>query len=69
MTDETEHTDDDLAAEYVLGVLDADTRAQVAHRVAIDHGFARLVDGWEQRLSGMNEAYLEIDPPSRVKEA
>ena len=63
------YTDDDLAAEYVLGVLDADMRAEVAARIERDAGFAQLVAGWEARLSGLNDAYAPHEPPTSVKSA
>lgn len=42
---------DILAGEYVLGVLDADQRADLERRIAADPGFARLVTQWENRLA------------------
>lgn len=71
MTDPMEHgdgeRDDDLvAAEYVLGVLPAEERADVARRIDTDRDFAMLVTGWETRLSGMNDEFGEAAPPARV---
>ena len=43
--------DDVRAAEYVLGVLDADERRQVQSRLAGDPAFARLVEAWEERFA------------------
>ena len=59
--------DDLLAAEYVLGVLSADERQIVSRRIDADTDFARLVDGWEVRLSAMAASYPEIEPPASVK--
>jgi len=59
--------DDALAAEYALGVLESGERVQASERVARDPDFARLVAGWEARLSGMNEAFAEVPPPPSVK--
>jgi anti-sigma-K factor RskA len=45
---------DDLsskAAEYVLGTLDADERAEFARRLAHDENAASLVRDWQRRLS------------------
>ena len=61
--------DDALAAEYVLGVLPADERQNVARRIDDDPAFARLVDSWEVRLSPMASAYEEVAPPQSVKAA
>ncbi|HVJ62340.1 MAG TPA: anti-sigma factor [Tahibacter sp.] len=47
----TPSSDDLLAAEYALGVLDAAERRAVQARLSADTGFARLVDDWEERLS------------------
>ena len=71
MTDPMEHgdgeRDDDLvAAEYVLGVLPAGERADVARRIDTDRDFAMLVIGWETRLSGMNDEFGETAPPARA---
>ncbi|MGF1622958.1 MAG: anti-sigma factor domain-containing protein [Rhodomicrobiaceae bacterium] len=64
-----EDGDDALAAEYALGVLDADERARVAERVRRDVAFARLVTAWETRLSGLNDGFVEVAPPRSVKAA
>lgn len=74
MTDPREHEDgergdDVVAAEYVLGVLSATERADVARRIDSDRGFAMQVSDWEERLSGMNGAYGEEQPPARVWDA
>ena len=39
-----------LAAEYVLGTLDAEERARARALVAMDPGFAAIVRAWERRL-------------------
>ena len=39
-----------LAAEYALGTLDADERAQVETMMAVDTEFAAIVHAWEYRL-------------------
>lgn len=58
--------DDSVAAEYVLGLLEGARRVDAARRVETDPGFARLVSAWEERLSGMNEAYGAVEPPDSV---
>ncbi|TIT10673.1 MAG: anti-sigma factor, partial [Mesorhizobium sp.] len=52
-------SDDLFAAEYVLGVLDADEREIASRRIDADDAFARLVDAWEAHLSPMAAAYPE----------
>jgi anti-sigma factor ChrR (cupin superfamily) len=44
-------TDDERASAYVMGLLDADARAQCRTRIIEDRGFAALVESWEKRLS------------------
>ncbi|MER8411278.1 anti-sigma factor [Mesorhizobium sp. M1342] len=61
--------DDLLAAEYVLGVLDADERQIVSRRIDADTVFARLVEGWEVSLSPLAAAYPEVEPSVSVKTA
>jgi anti-sigma-K factor RskA len=56
-----------LAAEYVLGVLPVDERRRAAERIESDPAFAREVDAWEVRLSGIAEAYEPVEPPADLK--
>ncbi|TYL81184.1 anti-sigma factor [Bradyrhizobium cytisi] len=51
-----------LAAEYALGTLDADERAQVATMMAVDQEFAALVQSWEFRLGVLNQMVGTIEP-------
>lgn len=60
--------DDMLAAEYVLGVLPAPERQQVAHRIERDADFARLVEAWEATLTPLAADYDEIAPPTDLKQ-
>jgi anti-sigma-K factor RskA len=63
-----EHGGDDvLAAEYVLGVLPSGERQAAARRRESDAAFARLVETWEERLSPLNAAYEDVEPPASVK--
>ena len=52
-------SDDLLAAEYVVGVLDADTRRRVQARIDAEAAFAGLVAEWEQRFAAL---LAEIGP-------
>lgn len=56
-------TDEVLAAEYVLGVLDRDERTAVTARLRQDQEFAGLVAAWEERLSGLNGGFAEAPAP------
>ncbi|MEO1719839.1 MAG: anti-sigma factor [Pseudomonadota bacterium] len=61
--------DDVLAAEYVLGVLDAEDRAAAAERIATDATFARRVDRWEAHFFPISEAIDPVDAPASTKRA
>ena len=51
-----------LAAEYALGTLDADERAQVETLMAVDTEFAAIVHAWEYRLGVLNQMVGSIEP-------
>jgi anti-sigma-K factor RskA len=57
---------DMLAAEYVLGTLDADERAQAHALVESDARFAALVRGWERRLGELQAMVDPVEPPPHV---
>jgi anti-sigma-K factor RskA len=59
---------DALAAEYVLGTLSAEERAQAEALLAIDHGFADTVRLWEHRLGELNVMVEAVEPPADVWE-
>jgi anti-sigma-K factor RskA len=51
-----------LAAEYALGTLDADERAQVETMMAADAEFAAIVHAWEYRLGVLNQMVGSVEP-------
>jgi anti-sigma-K factor RskA len=51
-----------LAAEYALGTLDADERAQVETMMAVDKAFAEIVQAWAYRLGVLNQMVGTIEP-------
>ncbi|QPF95341.1 anti-sigma factor [Bradyrhizobium commune] len=51
-----------LAAEYALGTLDADERAQVVTMMAVDQEFAAVVQAWEFQLGVLNQMVGTIEP-------
>jgi anti-sigma-K factor RskA len=51
-----------LAAEYALGTVDADERAQVETMMALDKDFAALVNSWEFKLGALNQMVGLIEP-------
>jgi anti-sigma-K factor RskA len=53
-------------AEYVLGVLDADARAAIAHEVATADEAAEAVALWQRRLSPLAQILPEVIPSDPV---
>src|SRR5579864_7020881 len=51
-----------LAAEYALGTLDADERAQVETMMTIDKDFTAVVQAWEFRLGALNQMVGAVEP-------
>jgi anti-sigma-K factor RskA len=51
-----------LAAEYALGTLDADERAQVETMMAVDTDFTAIVRAWEYRLGVLNQMVGSVEP-------
>ncbi|MEA3197213.1 MAG: hypothetical protein QOF32_1265 [Gammaproteobacteria bacterium] len=57
---------DGFAAEYVLGTLDAEERAQADALMLVDQDFASKVRQWERRLGELNVLVVPIEPPAPV---
>ncbi len=57
-----------LAAEYALGTLDADERAQVETMMAVDEDFTALVEAWERKLGVLNQMVGLVEPPAGLWE-
>ncbi|HEY0329157.1 MAG TPA: anti-sigma factor [Rhodopseudomonas sp.] len=57
-----------LAAEYALGTLDADERAQVQSMMSVDNDFAAIVEAWERRLGALNQMVDAVEPAPEVWE-
>lgn len=51
-----------LAAEYALGTLDADERAQVETMMAADKDFTAIVSAWEHKLGALNQMVGSVEP-------
>lgn len=61
--------DDDhiaMAAEYVLGTLEGDERAQVETMIAVDPEFKTLVEVWERHLGELHAMVNAVEPPEEV---
>jgi anti-sigma-K factor RskA len=55
-----------LAAEYALGTLDADERAQVEAVMSVDSDFTAMVAAWEQKLGVLNQMVGSVEPRPEV---
>jgi anti-sigma-K factor RskA len=66
----TDHQTDpppsDMAAEYVLGVLDAGERREAQSRIARDAAFAREVASWESRFMPLLAEVAAVPVPDYV---
>src|SRR5450759_976868 len=51
-----------LAAEYALGTLDADERAQVETMMSVDKDFTAMVEAWQYRLGVLNQMVGSVEP-------
>ncbi|HET7359108.1 MAG TPA: anti-sigma factor [Rhodanobacteraceae bacterium] len=67
MNTAADNGNDDLRhAEYVLGVLDADARAAVAHEIETDPVAAAAVAAWQIRLAPLADEVAETAPADYV---
>lgn len=57
-----------LAAEYVLGTLDAEERAQVDTMMSVDAEYRALVEGWQHKLGELNAMVGSVEPPAELWE-
>jgi anti-sigma-K factor RskA len=57
-----------LAAEYALGTLDAEERAQVETMMSVDKDFAGVVLAWEHKLGALNQMVGSVEPRAEVWE-
>ena len=70
MTEHDDHLGDGagdlLAAEYVLGVLEADERRAAEARLQRNPAFAAEVAAWSERLGPLADATTEVSPPEAL---
>jgi anti-sigma-K factor RskA len=57
-----------LAAEYALGTLDADERAQAETMMSVDKDFAAMVEAWGLKLGVLNQMVGSVEPSDEVWE-
>jgi anti-sigma-K factor RskA len=64
------YSEDDiaLAAEYALGTLDAEERAQVETMMSADKDFVAVVRAWEHKLGVLNQMVGSVEPRPEVWE-
>ena len=55
-----------LAAEYALGTLDVDERAQVEAMMSADKDFTAMVEAWEHKLGILNQMVGSVEPRPEV---
>ena len=55
-----------LAAEYALGTLDAEERAQAEARISVDKEFAAMVQAWQHKLGVLNQMVGSVEPRPEV---
>jgi anti-sigma-K factor RskA len=55
-----------LAAEYALGTLEADERAQVETMMSVDRDFTAMVQAWEHKLGVLNQMVGSVEPRPEV---
>jgi anti-sigma-K factor RskA len=59
---------DSLAAEYVLGTLDADERTRANVLLDVDHGFRSKVRLWERRFGELHLMVEPVEPDTQTWE-
>jgi hypothetical protein len=57
-----------LAAEFVLGTLDSEERANAQALLRTDHGFIAMVRIWERRFGELHLMVEPVDPDAKVFE-
>src|SRR5262249_28899710 len=57
---------DALAAEFVLGTLDADERTQAQALLEIDQEFVAKVAAWERRLGELHLMVEPVEPDAKI---
>jgi anti-sigma-K factor RskA len=55
-----------LAAEYALGTLDAEERAQVETMMSVDKDFTAMVAAWQHKLGVPNQMVGSVEPRPEV---
>lgn len=56
------HSPDDLAADFVMGLLDAPAHTAAEQRLLTDTAFASAVDAWRNRLAEFDTTVIPVAP-------
>ncbi|WP_398469740.1 anti-sigma factor domain-containing protein [Tardiphaga sp.] len=62
MHDSTARPDDDLAADYVMGLLEGAELATAEQRMTTDIAFAKAVNVWRERLADLDATAETLEP-------
>ena len=64
-----DHNPDDIAliGEYALHLLDADARRVVDQRLLVEPALRALLRDWDEIFLSLADEFVEVAPPSRVK--
>jgi len=62
MHDSTARPDDDLAADYVMGLLEGAELATAEQRMTTDIAFAKAVNVWRERLADLDATAEALEP-------
>jgi anti-sigma-K factor RskA len=68
MANETREELEGLAAEYVVGTLTEEERADARFRMRADPDFKRAVEGWERRLAPLIAGIPPAEPPAGLEQ-
>ncbi|KZD24150.1 anti-sigma factor [Tardiphaga robiniae] len=66
MHDDNTHSTDDLAADYVMGLLDGAELAAAEARMTDDADFARAVSTWRERLADLDATAEALAPSAAL---
>src|ERR1700692_3825331 len=55
-----------LAAEYALGTLDAEERAEVEGMMSAEKAFTAMVEAWEHKRGVLNQMVGSVEPRAKV---
>ena len=66
MHDDTTRPDDDIAADYVMGLLEGAELATAEQRMTADIAFAKAVNVWRERLADLDATAEALEPSAGI---